>query len=98
MNTLQAIYKRTSTRKYIKKDVPHKIIELLVDAGRRAPTARCVEPWEFVVITDSEQLKKIAQIAQNGNFIKDAPCAIIVLCKETKYYLEDGCRGQEGIL
>ncbi len=98
METFDSISKRTSVREYQTKAVPKDLLEKLVDAGRRAPTARAVEPWEFVVVNDKEVLQKLGEIATSGSFIKDSTACIAVFCKDTKYYLEDGCAATENIL
>ena len=98
METLDAITKRASVRDYINQPVPRKMLEMLVDAGRRAPTARAVEPWEFVVITDRVMLDTLAGIISTGVFLKQATACIVIFCKETKYYLEDGCAATENVL
>jgi nitroreductase len=98
METYQAINKRASIRRYQQKPVTKDLIEQLVDAARMAPTARGVEPWEFVVIADKGVLKRIADMAPNATFIQAAACAIVVICEDTKYYLEDGCAATENIL
>ena len=98
MDTFEAINKRASVREYSEKAIPKDVLEKLVDAGRRAPTARHVEPWEFIVVTDKSTLSRIAGMAPNGSFIKGAAAAIVIICEETKYYLEDGCAATENIL
>ena len=98
MNTLEAISKRSSVRKFSSQAVDKETIEKIVDAGRKAPTARAVEPWEFIVITERDSLKRLGSIATTGPFIKDAAFCIAVFCSDTKYYLEDGCAATENIL
>ena len=98
METFDSIAKRASIREYQSKAIPKDLLEKLVDAGRRAPTARAVEPWEFVVITDKATLQKLGAIASSGSFIKGASSCIAIFCKDTKYYLEDGCAATENIL
>ncbi len=98
METYQAIINRVSVRKYLSKPVPRPLLERLVDAGRRAPTARAVEPWEFVVVTEGAILAELGRIANTGSFIKDASSCIVIFCKDTKYYLEDGSAATENIL
>lgn len=98
METFSTILNRASVREYLSKPIPKELLEKLVDAGKRAPSARHVEPWEFVVIEDKAVLKKLSELAPNGVFIKDAVSAIVIFCKETKYYLEDGCAATENVL
>jgi nitroreductase len=98
MRTDQAIGKRVSIREYENRPVEKKMLEHLIDAGRKAPSARAVEPWEFIILTDKNILEKISGMAPNGKFIKDASACIVIICQDTKYYLEDGCAATENIL
>ena len=98
METFEALAKRASARDYMNQPVPKDMLEKLVDAGRRAPSARAVEPWEFVVITERAMLDKLAGIISTGVFLKQATACIVVFCQETKYYLEDGSAATENIL
>lgn len=98
MEVFDAIVARASVRSYTERPVPDEQLEKLVDAGRRAPTARGVEPWEFVVITEKETLEELGRTADHGPFITGASACIAVYCAPTKYYLEDGCAATENIL
>ena len=98
METFDALTKRASVRDYMNQPVPKDMLEKLVDAGRRAPSARAVEPWEFVVVTERAMLDKLAGIISTGVFLKKATACIVVFCQDTKYYLEDGSAAAENIL
>lgn len=98
METSDALAKRASARDYMNQPVPKDMLEKLVDAGRRAPSARAVEPWEFVVITERAMLDRLAGIISTGVFLKQATACIVVFCQDTKYYLEDGSAATENIL
>ena len=98
METFDALTKRASVRDYMNQPVPKDMLEKLVDAGRRAPTARAVEPWEFVVVTERAMLDKLGGIISTGVFLKKATACIVVFCQDTKYYLEDGSAATENIL
>lgn len=98
MKTFEAIAKRNSVRQFDERPISKEVLRAIVDAGRHAPTARGIEPWEFVIVQDRAKLARIAKACENGRFIKDASCCLIVFCKETKYYLEDGCAATENML
>lgn len=98
MDALAAIANRHSIRKFKPSPIPKDVLEKIVDAGRLAPTARNVQPWEFIVVTDRKRLVQIAEISDTGKFIADAGACIAVVCQTTKYYLEDGCAATENIL
>ena len=99
MDTFEAFRDRISVREYSEKPVEKEKLEKMVDAGRLAPTARGEQPWEFVVVTNKEKLKELADItSDNGKFMAGASAAIVIFCKDTKYYLEDGCAAAENVL
>lgn len=98
MEVQEALKKRRSVRVFNLKLIPRNLIEKLIDAARLAPTARNIQPCEFVAVTQKETLKNLGSLADNGRFIAESPCCIAVFCKDTKYYLEDGCAATENIL
>jgi nitroreductase len=98
MDAIEALKTRRCVRAYTEQSVPREIIQDIIDCGRLAATARNEQPWEFVVVTSPNQLRSIAQKAEFGHFIAQAPVCILVLCKETKYYLEDGSNATQNIL
>lgn len=98
MNILEIIKTRRSIREYKNKPIPKDILEKIIDVARFAPTARGVEPWEFIVVTDPAVLRKIGEIAESGRFISKAAACIAVFSSDTKYYLEDGSAATENIL
>ena len=98
MDAIEALKTRRSIRAYTAEPVPKEIIEDLVDCGRLAATALNKQPWEFVVVTDPTLRAEIAQTTDHGKFIADVPVCIVVLCQETKYYLEDCSAATQNIL
>lgn len=98
MDFFKAIEERRSSRKFNGEPVPRAHLEVIADAGRRAPTARNEQPWEFVAVTDPARMKELAGLAENGKFIAAAGACLAVLCRPSKYYLEDGCAATENIL
>ena len=98
MDMLEAIRERRSVRKFRQDPVERELLDQLVDSGRLAPTAMGKEPWGFVVVTEDDMRARIAGTTDYGKFIAEAPACIAVFCKDTKYYLEDGCAATENIL
>ena len=98
MEFFEVVEKRKSVRSYLSKPVPEEWIRRIVDAGRQAPSGNNVQPWEFIVVRDPEMRNTLASICSAGRFIKDAPVCIVVFCRNTKYYLEDGSAAVENML
>ena len=72
---LDLILSRRSIRKFTDEPVPHEILVDLLKAGMAAPSATNSRPWEFIVITDAEQLDSLRKVLPLGKY--NAPVAII---------------------
>lgn len=91
MKALEALTTRRSVRRWARRPVPREVLVQAVTAARLAPTARNLQPWEFVVVTEPATLRELAAATDHGRFASEAAACVAVLCRETKYYLEDGC-------
>ncbi len=98
MDLFQAIENRHSVRAYNTRPIDRVTIEKIVAAGQRAPSACNIQPWEFIAITDPAQRKRIAEVAEYGQFIATAALCIAVFCKSGKWTIEDGSAATENIL
>ncbi len=98
MDAIQALKTRRSVRAFTDRPVDRRILEDIVDCARLAPSARNVQPWEFVVLDDRRKLRELAALTDYGRFIAQAAACIVVLCQTTKYYLEDGSAATENLL
>ncbi|HOF60348.1 MAG TPA: nitroreductase family protein [Candidatus Latescibacteria bacterium] len=98
MDALTVIKTRRSVRAFADRQVPREVLEDIVDCGRLAATARNEQPWEFIVVTDPAMRAKIADLAEYGKFIAQASACIVVVCKDGRYFLEDGSAASQNIL
>lgn len=98
MDFWEVVKKRISVREYKNQKIEPEKLKKIIDAAHLAPTARGEEPWEFIVFTDKKVLEDLGDITDHGKFLKGAVAGIVVLAKDTKYYLEDGSAATENIL
>ena len=56
---IDAIFHRTSVRKFLDKPVEKEKIEKILRAAMAAPSAKNQQPWEFYVVTDKEKLVEL---------------------------------------
>ncbi|MCM8817712.1 MAG: nitroreductase family protein [Candidatus Omnitrophica bacterium] len=59
METMEAIRKRRTIRRFLQKPIPFDILSQLVDAARLAPSGGNLQPWEFLVIDDQNLLEPV---------------------------------------
>jgi nitroreductase len=98
MDALDAIRSRRCIRVYEERATPKEVLQEIIDCARLAPSARNIQPWEFVVVTKREMLKKIADLTDHGKHISKAAACVVVCCRNTKYFLEDGSAATQNIL
>ncbi len=98
MDLIELIKKRRSVREFADRLIPKEVLENIIDAGRFAPTARNVQPWRFVAVTEKETLQKIAGITEHGKFIASSGACVLVFSEDTKYYLEDCSAATQNIM
>ena len=98
MDAIEALKSRRCIRKFEARAVPREVVEDVVDCGRLAATAINIPPWEFVVVRDRQKLEQLAAITDHGKFIAEAPVCVVVLSRDTKYYIEDGSAATQNML
>jgi nitroreductase len=78
MDVFEAVQERKSVRAYTEEPVQREKLEKILEAGRLAPSAGNIEPWHFVVVTDSEK-RKILSKGRYAKFLNQAP-VVLVAC------------------
>jgi nitroreductase len=90
---------RRSIRKFSDKPIEKRILEEIIECARLAPSARNIQPWAFLVVTEKENLSELSKIADWGPFIKNAAACVVVCGKrEVKRRVEDCCLASENIM
>jgi nitroreductase len=103
---LDNIMTRVSVRAFQDREVEDGKIDTLLRAGMAAPTAGDKRPWRFVVVTDKDQLKAMAETSPYAAFTAKAPL-VIVVCGDMRktfdgegkdYWVQDVSAASENIL
>lgn len=66
MDVFDAIRRRRAVRSYSATPVDEESIRALLDAATRAPSARNLQPWSFVIIQDRRRLREISDDAKRS--------------------------------
>jgi len=89
MAVIEAIRRRYSCRSYQEKQIEPEILNEILEAARLAPSARNMQDWRFVVVTDKQTKQRLAEAANNQMFIAQAD-AIVVGCSATEHVMRCG--------
>ncbi|MFP4006297.1 MAG: nitroreductase family protein [Candidatus Hadarchaeia archaeon] len=97
MELFEAIEKRRSVRNLDEVDIPKEDLEKIVNAGRIAPSGSNIQPREFIIITDSEKLRKLSEIQEA---LGEVSAAIAVVCdpEKSNWWVEDMAASVENML
>lgn len=91
---IELLKTRRSIRKYSEKEVEKEKLELILKAALLAPSSKGKRPWEFIVVRDKENLKKVSRCRTvgGGPFLAKASAAIVVIAdteKTSDVWIED---------
>jgi nitroreductase len=79
METWDAIRARRNTRTYTDRPIDVTDLDRIAEAGRRAPSSMNEQPWDFIVVTERERLRQMADLWRWGSHIGGAAAAIAFL-------------------
>jgi nitroreductase len=82
MHVMEAIKKRESVRGYKDQPVEDEKLNLVLEAGRLAPSASNRQEWRYVVVKDRAKRQKLMNAASGQRFVAEAPI-VIAACAET---------------
>jgi coenzyme F420-0:L-glutamate ligase/coenzyme F420-1:gamma-L-glutamate ligase len=60
-----AIRQRRSIRKYTQRPVPPEAIREILNAAKWAPSAHNAQPWQFIILTETQQKRRLAEAMAN---------------------------------
>ena len=79
METWDAIRARRNVRSYRTDPVPAEDLDRIAEAGWRAPSASNRQHWEFIIVTDPDQLRALSTVWRGAGHIAAAAAAIALV-------------------
>ena len=89
MAVLDAISRRYSCRAYQDKSIERDKLDCILEAARLAPSAKNIQDWRFVVVTDRDTKRQVAG-ATNRPEVFEKAGAIIAACSNSDYVMRCG--------
>jgi len=88
MSFIELAEKRCSIRSYKPDPVPQDLLQVVLQAGNLAPTAKNLQPFHFIVVQSAGQLDKLGA-AYPAPFLREAPVVIVVCVEPAKGWTRD---------
>jgi len=79
METWDAIRARRNVRIYLPDPVSDADLNRIAEAGWRAPSASNRQHWNFIIVTDRDQLQALSTVWQGARHIAGAAAAIALV-------------------
>jgi len=89
MDFFEAVKKRYSCRAYQPRPVEAEKLDQIFEAVRLAPSAKNLQDWRFVIVTDEQTRRQLQAAAYNQPFVSQAP-VVIVACSNMSYRMRCG--------
>src|SRR5438309_2857989 len=83
METWDAITSRRNVREFEDRAISDEDLDRVLEAGRRAPSSRNWQPWDFIVVTDRGQLTELAGVWRGGGHIAHSAATVVVVLPDT---------------
>ena len=93
MDFKDLVQMRRSHRRFTEEEIDAEDVKLILRAALMSPTSKGQRAWQFVVVEDKTDLEKLSDAKDmGGQFLKDAPLAIVVLgdLLQNDCWVEDG--------
>ncbi len=82
METWDAITSRRNVRQFAERPLDDTVLDRILEAGRRAPSSRNWQPWDFVVVTDRAQLQELSTVWQGAGHVAGSAATIALVTED----------------
>ena len=95
MDTLEAIFTRTSIRAFTDDPVTDDLVDRLLKAMIAAPSGGNRQPWRIFVVRNPEVKRQLARGAGDQEFVAEAPVVFVVCRVPDESGQRYGSRGRD---
>ncbi len=79
MDISQAILTQRAVRKFQEQPLPEQAIQIILNAGRRAPSSKNEQNRQFILIRDRSTLKALSECGEFAGHLAGAAMAVAIL-------------------
>jgi nitroreductase len=75
----EVIETRRSVHQYTDEEIDDDTLEAIFEQVRYAPSSFNLQPWEFLVVRDDDNLDRLQEVANGQETVSDAAATVVVL-------------------
>lgn len=79
METWDALRARRNVRTYTERPIPEDQLDRILEAARLTPSSMNQQAWDFVLVTDRDRLRDLAQVWRYGAHIAGSAATIALV-------------------
>jgi nitroreductase len=79
METWDAIRARRNVRSFSEEPIEAEQLDRILEAGRRTPSSRNWQPWDFIVVTDRDELRELATVWSHATHVASSAATIALI-------------------
>jgi nitroreductase len=99
MDVFEAARTVLAVREYRHDPIPEDVVRRIVEAGRLTGSSQNGQPWHFVVVTNRNALRRVANAVPYGRYTAEAPVAIAVSVeRRNRFGLSDASRAIQSMI
>lgn len=82
VQTWDAIHSRRNVRKYEDRPIEEADLNRILEAGRRSPSSRNQQRWDFVVVTDKDRLQELSEVWRGARHIPGSAATVALVAPD----------------
>jgi nitroreductase len=79
METWDALRARRNVRQFADRPIAREDLDRILEAGRRSPSSMNTQPWDFVAITERDQLRETSKVWRGGWHVEGSAATVAVI-------------------
>jgi nitroreductase len=83
VETWDAIRSRRNVRAYADRPIAADDLDRIMEAARRSPSSSNQQRWDFVVVTDRDRLRELAEVWQYGHHVANSAATVALIAPDS---------------
>ena len=98
MEVFDAVRTGLAVREVRDTPVPPEVVRQSGEAGTLTASSMNRQPWDVIDVDDRATLQRLGELARTGPYITQAPLAVVVTIRETRFAVSDASRAIQSMV